>query len=397
MTAMIKPNPQLPAAIQRLMGLATPEAMNELSGGVTSGFPIVGYKGKVWRLREKGGEKLHVDADGNAMPTIDVVLVQANPMPSKIFYDKKFEEGTNEPPRCFSNDGGKPDPSVQNPISPNCANCPNNVWGSRITDNGKKSRACSDARRMAVVFAQDLYENGEDCQKFLLRVPPASLNPLKDYAEKVLSPKGIPFFGIVTRIGFDVTAAHPQFIFKPARFLNDEEAEAIVKLRGSEDVKRILAEAQEFPAGAAGGEADDSSPAPATAAGSAPPAASAPTTAPAGSKKGAMRPASDEEAGIAAATPPAKAAATPPAKAAAPAAPPPAPAQQPVEGEVMSAPPPRKKKPAAAAPAPAPAPAAAAQAEEVEEETAPPPAPAKAGGVAPPADFDNLLDTILNG
>ena len=387
MTALIKANPQLPAAIQKLMALATPEAMNELSGGVTSGFPIIGYKGKVWRLREKGGEKLHVDDQNNAMPTIDVVLVQANPNPSKIFYDKKFEEGTNEAPRCFSNDGTKPDPSVQNPISKVCATCPNNVWGSRITDNGKKSRACSDARRMAVVFAQDLYENGEDCQKFLLRVPPASLNPLKDYAEKVLAPKGIPFFGIVTRIGFDVQAAHPQFVFKPARFLNDEEAEAIVKLRGSEDIKRILAEAQEFPAGAPADGEDEGPQASGTAAPAAPTPAAA-TTAPAGGKKGAMRPASEEEAGLAAAPPPR-------AAAPAPAAPAPAPAPAaPVEGEVMAAPPPKKKKgTTAAAPAPAPAPA-----QTIEEEEAPAAAAAPAkGGAAPSADFDNLLDSILNG
>lgn len=383
MTALIKPNPQLPAAIQKLMGLATPEAMNELSGGVTSGFPIISYKGKVWRIRTKGEEQLHVDADKNALPTIDVVLVQANPNPSKIFYDKKFEEGTNEAPRCFSNDGTAPDPSVQNPISKVCANCPNNAWGSRITDNGKKSRACSDARRMAVVFAQDLYDNGADCQKFLLRVPPASLNPLKDYAEKQLAPKGVPFFGIVTRIGFDVTAAHPQFTFKPARFLNEEEAEAIVKLRGSEDVKRILAEAQEFPAGAAADGDDDGTQAGGTAAPASPTPAAA-NTAPAANKKpAAMRPASDEEAGLAAAPPPRSAPAPAPA----------APAPAPAAADPMAAPPPKKKK---AAPAAAPAtPPVQQQATEEEDESAAPP-PAK-GGAAPPADFDSLLDTILNG
>ena len=394
MTALIKVNPQLPAAIQKLVALATPETFNELAGGVTSGFPIISYKGKVWRIRKGGEETLHVDDDGNAMPTIEVVLVQANPMPSKIYYDKAFEEGSNEPPRCFSNDGAKPDASVQNPISKVCATCPNNVWGSRITENGKKSRLCSDARRMAVVFANDLYENADDCQKLLLRVPPASLNPLKDYAEKVLAPKGIPFFGIVTRIGFDVQAAHPQFTFKPARFLNDEEADAIVRLRGSEDIKRILAEAQEFPvAPAAGGEDDaagqsQSSPAPAASAGSTTASSASATTGAAGTapkKAAAMRPATDEEAGLAAAQP---AAAPPPKKAAAAPTPPAQPAA--VEGEVMAAPPPKKGgKAAKAAPAPTPAPVQAAA---EEEEEAAPPASAKQ-----PANFDSLLDSILNG
>lgn len=393
MTALIKANPQLPAAIAKLVALATPETFQELSGGVTSGFPIISYKGKVWRIRKSGEETLHVDEDGNAMPTIEVVLVQANPQPSKIFYDKKFEEGSNDTPRCFSNDGIKPDASIQQPISKVCANCPNNAWGSRITDNGKKSRACSDARRMAVVFANDLYENGDDCMKALLRVPPASLNPLKDYAEKVLAPKGIPFFGIVTRIGFDVQAAHPQFTFKPARFLNDEEAEAIVRLRGSEDIKRILAEAQEFPAAPAAGGEDETdqgqSPPAAASAGSTTAATPQATTGAAGTapkKAAAMRPASDEEAGLEAAQP---AAAPPPKKAAA--TPKPAPAAEPVEEGVAAAPPPKKAKGAKPAPPATPAPVQAAA--EEEEETAPP-APTSA---KQPANFDSLLDSILNG
>lgn len=393
MTALTKANPQLPAAVAKLAALATPETFNELSGGVTSSFPIISYKGKVWRIRKAGEEQMYLDNDGNAMPTIDVVLVQANPLPSKIFYDKPYEEGSNDTPRCFSNDGVKPDPSVQDPISAVCATCPNNVWGSKITPNGKKTRACSDARRMAVVFANDLYENGVNCQKFLLRVPPASLNPLKDYAEKVLAPKGIPFFGIVTRIGFDPQAAHPQLTFKPARFVNDEEAEAIAQLRGSEDIRRILAEAQEFPVAAtAAGDVVETSPAPAPAPA---PAAAGSTTAPspaattpAARKPAKLRPATEEEIGLAAAPPP-KAAATKPAPA-------PAPAPAAAPEEPLAAPPPRKraaKQSPASAPAAAPAPVAAATEEEEETTTA----AAPSDETNAPADFDKLLDSILNG
>lgn len=370
MSALIKVNPKLPAAIQRLVALATPETFNELSGGVTSGFPIISYKGKVWRIRKGGEEELHVDNQQNALPTIDVVLVQANPHPSKIFYDKKFEEGSNESPRCFSNDGLKPDVSVQEPYSSVCASCPNNVWGSRITDNGKKSRACSDARRMAVVFANDLLDNGADCMKLLLRVPPASLNPLKDYAEKVLAPKGIPFFGIVTRIGFDVNAAHPQFTFKASRFLNDDEAEVITSLRNGDDVKRILAEAQEFPAGAAASDDEPASQASSAAA----PATGTPaavTTAPA-AKPSKMRAATEEEAGAAVAP-------TPAAK----------PKPAPPSDEIAAAPAPRKAK-KSATPAPV-----VATPETDDDDEPPTPSPARASSTA--GDFENLLDTILNG
>lgn len=394
MTALIKHNPQLPAAIAKLAGLMTAETMAELSGGVTSGFPILSYKGKVWRVRKGGEELMHTDENGDALPSIEVVLVQANPHPSKIYYATQYEEGSNEAPTCFSNDGLKPDASVQEPQNNVCATCPMNAWGSRITPQGKKARACSDARRMAVVFAKDLYENGTECQKFLLRVPPASLNPLKDYAEKVLAPKGIPFFGIVTRIGFDVNAAHPQFVFRPARFLNDEEGEAIAQLRGSEDVRRILAEAQEFPAAAPAAEAEGGGSADAGVAPSPAPAKAATAAAAGSQKKATVRPATEEEAGLEGGepepAPPPKAAPAKPAPAkpapAKPAAQKAAPAA--AEGGVQAAPPPRKK-----AAAPAPAPAAAPPAEEEEEA----PAPAAPAAAKPAGDFDSLLDSILNG
>jgi hypothetical protein len=377
MNSIVKTHPQLPASVAKLAALATMESLNELSGGVTAGFPIISYKGKVWRIRKGGDEEMHVDANGDAMPSIEVVLVQANAALSKIHYDTQYEEGANEAPRCFSNDGVRPDASVQNPISAVCANCPNNVWGSRITPQGKKSRACSDSRRMAVVFAHDLLENGKKAVPHLLRVPPASLNPLKDYAEKALAPKGIPFFGVVTRIGFDVNAAHPQFVFKPARFVNDEESDAIAELRGSPDVMRVLAEAQEFPAAAAGGEGV-SSPAPApAAAGSTTATPSQSTTAAAGNKKQAMRPATEEEAGLDAIAP---------APVKAPAKPAPAPVVAEPAADAEPAPAPASKKKAA--------PKAAAQSAPAAEVTK---AAAPAQSVEAPAAFDSLLDQILNG
>lgn len=376
-TAVIKANPQLPAAIAKLVQLATPQVMSEMTGGITAGFPIISYKGKVWRMRKSGDEIMYLDAQGNAMPTIDVVLVQANPLPSKIFYDKKYEEGTNEAPRCFSNDGLKPDQSVQNPIAKMCGACPNNVWGSRVTDNGKKSRACGDARRMAIAFIDDLTEKGEDCMKYLLRVPAASLNPLKDYAEKALAPRGIPFFAVVTRIGFDPTAAHPQFQFKPVRLLTEDEANAVVALRDSDDVRRILAEAQEFPAGEAG-ESGGPSEATASAASAPVPPITPPAGKPTAAKKTAMRPATDEEAGAAALAQPV-AVASPQA------------AADPFFAEPQA---PAAPKPAKAAkPKPAPAPVVTAPMVEEEEET---PAAPLANGKAP-AEFDSLLDSILNG
>lgn len=370
---------QLPASIGALVALAAEEnSFAELTGGVTAGFPVISIKGKVWRIRAKGEEEMLLDDRNNALPSIDVVMIKSNPLPSKIYYDKGFVEGSTEAPRCFSNDGLKPSDQVDQPINAVCATCPKNQWGSKITEQGKKARACADARRMAVAFIDDLAEFGKEAPLYLLRIPAASLNPLKDYAEKTLKPKGIPQFALSTTLGFDPQVAHPQLTFRPHRFVSAAEADAVIALRDSEEAKRILAEAVDFEP-AAGGAAAAGDEAPLAAVGTAPVSAATPaaaTTPPAARPAARQRPATEEEAGMAI-------------------APAPAPAPAPAAAE---APRPRKRRaasteaaPAAAAPvaAPAPAPAAAAAPEGDEEEIE-----ASDGGGAV-SGLDDMLAAIL--
>jgi hypothetical protein len=282
---------QLPAHLRR--GSETARAVStELAGGVTAGFPIISYRGKVWRVRKGGEEVSYLDQNGDPIQSIELVLVKSNKMPSKTYYKSKFKEGDNSPPTCWSSDGIKPDAGVKEPQHAACATCPHNQWGSRISEDGKKGRACSDVRRMAVVFADELRRKGTDSHMFLMRVPPASLNPLKDYAEKVLGPAGVEYFAVATRVGFDSAAAHPKLTFRVAtennapRFLSEEEYAAVCELRDSEDAHRILSEAPEFAeAGTTGGDEGT-----ATAAEETPAPAPAPKV-----SKPKMRPADEED------------------------------------------------------------------------------------------------------
>lgn len=250
----------LPAIMQSALPVylrkgAAKAVSNELKGGVASSFPIISYRGKVWRVRKSGEEVNYVDAEGEAVPSIELVLVKANAQPSKTYYAKKYEEGSNEAPACWSSDGIKPDIAVPKKEAPLCASCPHNKWGSRITEAGKKGRECSDVRRMAVVFAHELEKKGADCHKFLLRIPPASLNPLKEYAEKVLDPKGVEYFAVVTRVGFNPQAAHPQLTFKAMRWLTEDEYNAIQEIRDGDEIATILSESEfDAEAGTTGGD-----------------------------------------------------------------------------------------------------------------------------------------------
>ena len=93
--------------------------------------------------------------------------------------------------------------------------------GSRITEYGKKAKECSDSRRVAVVMADDLAGANFD-GPLLLRVPPASLQDLKIYGDRMAA-KSAPYNIIVTALGFDLDTAYPKLTFKAVKPLTREQ------------------------------------------------------------------------------------------------------------------------------------------------------------------------------
>lgn len=221
------------------------EKSKEFSGGVQSGFPVLSYRGKVWRVKVSGDEKVYVDDKGNAIQTIEGVLVKSNPTLAKTHYEGKYKEGDSGKPRCWSSTGEKPDPDVPNPLNVTCAACPMNIWGSRTSDEGKKMKACQDVRRATFIFRHELeaITRGEktmdEALVMLLRVPPASLNPLKEYAERIESMGAAPYY-LFTTVGFDTDASFPKLSFKGSQWLDETEFGAVEGLRDSDAVQRIL-------------------------------------------------------------------------------------------------------------------------------------------------------------
>lgn len=218
---------------------------DDLAGGISSGFAVVSYRGKVWRIKHRGEERPLMQDDGvSPRGSIEVVIVKANPNLSKIFYKNGFVEGSAEAPDCFSTNGIAPDPSAKDRQATTCAGCPHNAWGSKITPNGKSGKACADSKRLAVVPAGDL-NNDVFGGPMLLRVPAASLQDLASFS-KQMKGLGYPYFAIATRISFDINEAFPKFVFGAIRPLTDDEAQTVIGLRDDEAVQRILAEAVEM-------------------------------------------------------------------------------------------------------------------------------------------------------
>lgn len=206
---------------------------SDLSGGIQGGFPVISYKGKVWALVKNGEKHLMLNEQQEPRASIEVVIVKASPTISKSWYSKGFEEGSTEAPDCHSFDGIAPAADAPKPQSKACASCPRNVWGSKITENGKKGRECADVKRLAVADPDDLDE------AILLRVPAASLKFLGQFAD-MLSKRDAPYQAVVTRIGFEPTVAHPQFTFKAPRWLTEEQLDKVEALMNSDQVARIL-------------------------------------------------------------------------------------------------------------------------------------------------------------
>jgi hypothetical protein len=207
---------------------ATAVDNDDLSSGVRGGYSVVSIRGSRWHVKVSDEETTITDpTTGDPVGSLRLVLLKASPNVSKNYYEGGYEEGASEAPTCWSIDGVVPDPAADKQAA-SCAACEKNQFGSRITDAGKKVKACGDSRRLAVIpegdYANELYGG-----PMLLRVPASSLSNLSQYGKKMKG-KGFPYNTIVTRCSFDHTVSFPKLEFNATRPLTDEEADEIVGL-----------------------------------------------------------------------------------------------------------------------------------------------------------------------
>src|SRR3982751_1388012 len=100
--------------IARQRALTEPNFNDAFSGGISAGFAVLSIRGKAFRIKYLGQETplMERDSQGRERPlySIEVVLVAANPLISKTWYEQGYVEGSSEMPDCFSNNGIVPDP-----------------------------------------------------------------------------------------------------------------------------------------------------------------------------------------------------------------------------------------------------------------------------------------------
>jgi hypothetical protein len=213
-----------------------------LGEGVSSSFSLIGIKGKVWSLRHKGETHYFTrDDDGTPLPYIDVVILGENPNISKTYYPQgTYTEDSANQPTCSSLNGDVPDSGVPIPQSSTCGTCKRGQW--TVLQTGNKGKECKDNKRLAVLLMPAMTEKllGMPLNEaVMLRIPPASLRPLKTYSDS-LAHRGVHTpAAVVTRISFSRDRQF-EMKFDLLQPLTNAEVPVIKELIGDTQTQVIL-------------------------------------------------------------------------------------------------------------------------------------------------------------
>jgi hypothetical protein len=224
----------------RFAGLVA-ETSDDLSGGVSGSYAIISIKGSRFSLKFKGDmTPITNPENGDPVGSMELVLVKSNPFLTKQFYEKGYVEGDTAAPDCFSIDGKTPSASSPSIQHTNCATCPQNAFTKINEKTGKKTKACQDNRKMAILPLSDL-KNEVFGGPMLMRIPAASLGDLATFGGALKS-RGYAYNSVAVRVSFDLTVAYPKLIFKAIRALTDDEADQVIEWYKSDIVDKMLAD-----------------------------------------------------------------------------------------------------------------------------------------------------------
>ena len=215
--------------------IAQQESINQIS-----------FKGKIWSVHANGSVKQLLDEDGNGLPMIEVVILNANPRRSRTFFAGKFD-GEGKHPDCHSFLGKVPANDVEVPQAQNCEVCAQSVKGSRMNDRGEPVTACSLRQRAVCVPSDRL-----DFPALLINMASTSAYN-KDSADEAkgwfgfdqykteLGKRGVPHTAAVrTKIRFAPNDAFPRLQFRFSGLLEEDDIAKILPRIDSDEVQVLL-------------------------------------------------------------------------------------------------------------------------------------------------------------
>jgi len=187
--------PQLPDYLKKSTTKGVKDKLRDSLG--QGAPPYLSIQGGRFTLVDSAGNEQPVETADKGEPYVDVVIIDSLERISKIYYgNRAFDPANPSPPVCFSDNGIAPSRNAGEPQSPTCASCQWFPWGSAVSkvDPSKRTKACQDVQKLALMVP------GTE-GIFLLRVPPNSLKPLREYEAKYVNTELDPF-DVITRIKF---------------------------------------------------------------------------------------------------------------------------------------------------------------------------------------------------
>lgn len=228
----------IPAYAQALVVAGNKTALTEAASGGVGGraeFPHISIKQSRWRLVDVEGEELVLKSFA-----VQFAVIAINPTVSKSWYMNKYSPG-DEPsaPDCYSDNGVVPMPDSDLIQSQQCATCDKNVWGSDVNPtNGKKLKACRDAKNVAWMFLNADNLQAEVPEIYAQRLSAMSMINFSNFAKEVANNGGALDY-VVIGAEFDDQAEYPLIKYSVVR--NMTEAEYLIVNSVRESVRATAA------------------------------------------------------------------------------------------------------------------------------------------------------------
>ena len=176
--------------------------------------------GGLWISTRNGEFSLGDDIIGDTMQVVVLDFAFDNALYGHVDKNDNFIPDDYDPnnpvtPTCFAisrvEDDLVPHDDCEDPQEQNCESCWANAWESG--DKGK-GKACKNSRRLVMVAADDLDDFSADSDVAYMRLPPASLQYWKSYANKLDKVKNLPPAGVITELTAERNPKGTGFVIK---------------------------------------------------------------------------------------------------------------------------------------------------------------------------------------
>lgn len=218
-----------------------------------SGVNQLTWLGKVWSMTLDGTKKplMKRTEDGDEEPVaIFTGVILAYPeRRARTYYPGVFNQEQIKIPDCWSNDGITSAENAPNRQATKCNQCKMSAKGSKQTDDGRASTACSEHLMVALIPASRIGE----FPPMRAKLPITSIWDAKNkdmqatgwYAFSqymdFLKSKGVnKTYMLTTRMKFDPTVAYPKLLFSPGKWLTAEQLEAVRGIVADPSIEGLL-------------------------------------------------------------------------------------------------------------------------------------------------------------